>query len=120
MPHRYREDLLEFSEARLDGIAGVARSQMMGHPGWRLEINNKFFLMVGSEGLILKLPPDRYEDAVARDDVEPFNPMNGPKPMATWIEWIKGDAPEYADEWDDFVLASRDYVSREPPNKKRG
>ncbi len=119
MPHRYREDLLELCEDKLKREPSIERAQMMGHPGWRIVANNKFFLMVGSDGLIMKMPPTLYDKAMARDDVEAFNPMNGKKPMATWIEWIKGDAPEYHDDWAWFVNAAMEMVASEPPNKKK-
>jgi hypothetical protein len=119
MPYRYREDLLELCEDKLKSYPDIERGQMMGHPGWRIVTNNKFFMMVGSDGLILKMPPSLYDEAMARDDVEGFNPMNGPKPMATWIEWILGDAPEYHDDWAWFINAAMELVASEPPNKKK-
>ncbi|MCB2212456.1 hypothetical protein KQI52_10130 [bacterium] len=118
MPHRYRDDLLELCEDKLKTYPDIERSQMMGHPGWRLVSNNKFFLMIGEDGLIVKMPPDKYDEALARDDVEAFNPMNA-KPLGTWVEWIKPDAPEYHDDWTWFVHTSLETVAAEPPNKAR-
>ncbi|MBD3167755.1 hypothetical protein GF324_14230 [bacterium] len=100
MTVRFREELLELCEVRFEGDTSIEKSRMMGHPGFKLAHNKKFFLFLNETGLILKLPPDRYEAALQREDMTPFNPTGGPNPMGSWMVWSRDEPNEYESEWE--------------------
>ena len=114
----YRDDLLELCERRFLNEPNVVRAQMMGHPGFKLEHNNKFFLFVYEDGLTLKMPPDHHEEFVNREDTTGFQPGGMSKPMSTWVNWIRAEAGDYEKEWEFVDMALR-YTSSEPPNERK-
>ena len=119
MPAEYREDLLDWFEMRFVRDPDVKRSQMMGHPGWACVVNNKMFLMLSDDGILLKLPPERYDSMLARDNVVPFSPMGMKKGMGTWVVWTLVEAEDYEAEWA-VIREAKAFVNSEPPNPKRG
>ena len=118
MPADYREDLLDWFTNRLMRDPDVQPGRMMGHPGFGCVSNNKLFLMFSGDGILLKVPPSRYEEMLARDDVIPFAPMNAHSPMGTWIVWTMIDAEEYEPEWS-IIIEAINHVAAEPPNPKK-
>ncbi len=114
----YREDILELCEVKFRGDLLIESGKMMGSPGCKTASNNKFFLLLHDDSLVIKLPPEEYKKALLRDDMTPFNPMNGRKPMGTWTVWTKADASDYEEEWR-YVELARDYTASEPPNPKK-
>lgn len=116
--NNYRDDLLEMLEKRFRGDTSLDTGKMMGHPGFKTVHNNKFFVMVWEDGLLLKLPPDVYEKALERDEIIPFQPMAGRKPMGTWVVWTLPEPDEYEGEWS-LIETARTFTASEPPNPKR-
>ncbi len=114
----YRDDLLDYFEEKLGRDPIVERGQMMGHPGFKLTHNNKFFLLLYEDGVTIKLPPDRYADVLKREDVTPFMPMGDSKPMSTWVVWSVPEPSDYESAWEILDWA-KDYTASEPPNKSR-
>ena len=114
----YRDDLKVYFTERLAGDPLIKPGQMLGHPGFATETNNKLFIMFYDDGILLKLPPERYEEMLARDEVVPFQPMGMKKGMGTWVVWTKVEPEEYGEEWP-LILESLHYVAAEPPNPKR-
>lgn len=114
----YRDDLHAWFSERLAGDPLVKPGRMMGHPGFATDTNNKLFMMIYDDGILLKVPPERYEPMLAREDCTPFYPMEGRSAMGTWVVWTRVEPEEYDDEWA-LVLEARDYVAAEPPNKRK-
>ena len=114
----YREDILEFFERKFASDPSIEPGKMMGLPGFKLVHNNKFFLLCYDDGVMLKMPAERYKELLKRDDVVPFQPMGDRKPMSTWIVWTRIEPDEYFEEWEIIELA-RNYTESEPPNPKR-
>ena len=114
----YRDDLLEYLERRFAGDPDVFFGKMMGHPGLKLETNNKFFVFVYEDGFALKLPPGLYEEALARSDFTPFQPGSDEKPMSTWVVWSLPEPEEYEPDWDLFIHGAKHYTASEPANTR--
>ncbi len=114
----WREDLLEMCERRFLADPAAEPGRMMGHPGFKCAINNKFFLFCHGDGIAMKLPPGAYDAALAREDVIPFAPMGERKPMSTWVVWTQPDPAGYEAEWE-LVEAAFGYTASEPPNPKK-
>lgn len=119
MPADYRDDLLEFCERMFAGDITVISGKMMGHPGYKIEMNNKFFVFAFEDGLALKLPPELYEEALASNAFTPFQPGNDGKPMSTWVVWTEPEPDDYRADWNRWLGAAQQYTAAEPPNKKR-
>ncbi len=118
-PHaHHREDLLEYFENRFMRNPDLEPGKMMGHPGFKIAMNGKFFCFLYEDGLTLKLPQKTYEEALQRDDVVPFQPMGDKKPMSTWIVWTLTEPSDYDQDWYliDEAIA---FTSTEPPNSKK-
>ena len=98
MSASYRDDLLEFFEEHYRHDRRVRIGKMMGHPGFRVASNGKFFLLLYDDGIALKLPPERYELELRREEVTPFQPMNDSKPMSTWVVVTRAEAYDYEEE----------------------
>lgn len=118
MPAEYRDDLVDWFGQKLAPDPDLKKGQMMGHPGYACISNNKLFMMFYDDGILLKLPPDRYEEMLARDDTAPFMPMGMKKGMGTWVVWTRIEPEEYEAEWE-IVLAAKNHVFAELPNKKK-
>ncbi len=119
MALNHRDDLLEYCERKLIRDPNIVMGRMMGHPGFKTSNNNKFFLFLVDDGMVLKLPPNMYEGALERDDVEPFQPNKDMKPMSTWIVWTCAEPDEYDDDWEKLAMGARSYTESEEPNKKK-
>lgn len=119
MPAEYRDDLLDWCERRFADDPFLARGQMMGHPGWKLVPNGRFFLLCYEDGLALKMPPERYEGVLRRDDVRPFQPGGMARGMGTWVVWSCPELEQYDAAWELFIVPSRNHVAAEPPNTPR-
>lgn len=80
------------------GERGVREKNVFGGRGFLF--GKTTFLVVWTDGLIVKTAPDEYQAALSFPDVEPFAP-DGERPMSTWVV-VRGDAladdPELA-EW---------------------
>ncbi len=114
----YRDDILEMCARRFARDPNIRNGKMMGHPGFKTDNNGKFFAFIYDDGVALKMPPRKYEEIMAREDVVGFQPGKDSKPMSTWIVWTRAEADEYAEEWEIFEYA-RDYTASEPPNVKK-
>jgi hypothetical protein len=69
------------SLARL-GERGIREKNVFG--GWGFLVGTGAFVIVWTEGLLVKLAPDEYAQARALPGVEPFAP-GGERPMGTWL-----------------------------------
>ncbi len=116
--HNYRDDLLDYFEEKFIRDPVLLRSQMMGHPGFKFSHNNKFLLFCYEDGIVIKLPPEKYELVLERDDVTPFMPGNDKRPMSTWIVWSVPEPADYEKDWQ-IITWAYDYTATEAPNKKR-
>lgn len=57
------------------------------------------FVIVWGDGILVKLPPAEYAEALTRPGVTPFSP-DGARPMTTWVVVaadVVADDPELAD-----------------------
>lgn len=114
----YRDDLLEMCERRFASYGETAGGKMMGHPGFKLIHNNKFFLFLYEDGITLKMPPGEYEKLLERQDMTGFQPMNDKKPMSTWVVWTLAEPDEYENEWE-IIETALNFTANEPPNIKK-
>jgi TfoX/Sxy family transcriptional regulator of competence genes len=64
------------------GERGIRQKNVFG--GWGFLIGKHAFVIVWEEGLIAKLTPSDYKQALGESGVTPFSPM-GDKPMGTWV-----------------------------------
>lgn len=70
------------------GERGAREKNVFGGRGFLF--GKTTFLVVWSDGLIVKTAPDEYQATLALPDVEPFAP-DGERPMSTWVV-ARGDA----------------------------
>ncbi len=63
-------------------VHGVRQRSMFGGRGFML--GKTTFVIVWGEGLIVKVPPPEYGDALAEAGTSPFAPDGG-RPMTTWV-----------------------------------
>jgi len=119
MSATHRADLLELCEKKFMHEPFINPGRMMGHPGFKTSINNKFFLFLYDDGLALKLPPDLYKVVLDREDVIPFQPSRDKKPMSTWVVWILAEPNDYEKDWLMFINSAIDYTASEAPNPKK-
>ena len=79
------------------GERGVRQKNVFS--GWGFLLGKKTFVIVWGEGLLVKTPPDEYQELLAQPGIEPFAP-GGEAPMGTWLI-VPADAvaddPELAD-----------------------
>ena len=74
----YDEGLAERLRDALEGRPGVSERKMFG--GLAFMVRGNMACGVSGEELIVCLPPDQYEAALAEEDVRPFG-MPGKRPM---------------------------------------
>lgn len=80
------------------GERGVRQKNVFGGRGFL--VGKSMFLTVGLERLLVKTPPDEYQDALSQPGIEPFAP-GGERPMGTWVmvpAEVVADDPELT-EW---------------------
>lgn len=118
MPSNFRDDLLAFFEEQFARRLELEPGKMMGHPGFKLAHNGKFVIFLYEDGVTLKLPDSRYHEILQWENVTPFNPMQGKKPMSTWVVWICDDPSEYMEHWDLVEEVVRS-IAAEPPNPRK-
>lgn len=102
------------SLARL-GERGIREKNVFG--GWGFLVGTGAFVIVWTEGLLVKLAPDEYEQARALPGVEPFAP-GGERPMGTWLV---ATSDTTADDLDlaDWVGRGLRGVRAVPPPRRR-
>jgi hypothetical protein len=74
------------------GGAGIREKNVFGGRGFL--VGKSAFLIVWEEGVIVKVPPGEYQQALGMPGVSAFAPM-GERPMSTWVVV---DAAEVADD----------------------
>ncbi len=72
----------------------------------------RMFAFVWQDGLVLKLPEERYREALALPGVQPFT-MRG-VPFGRWAQFPEADASLLP-----WLRAAYDHVLAEPPPKRR-
>lgn len=64
------------------GIRGARQKNVFGGRGFML--GRSAFAIAWEDGLIVKVPPAEYADALREQGVTPFAP-DGMRPMGTWV-----------------------------------
>lgn len=97
------------------GTQGIREKNVFGGRGFML--GKSAFLIVWEQGILVKLAPDMYTNALAMRGVTPFAP-GGEKPMSTWVVV---SADEVADDPELLEWAERGIrgVSAAPPFKAK-
>ena len=96
----YDAGLVARVEDALSGLGerGVRQRNVFGGRGFL--VGKKTFVIVWGDGILVKLPPAEYGEALTRAGVTPFAP-DGARPMTTWVVVaadVVADDPELA-EW---------------------
>ncbi len=97
----------------IDGLTdrpGVEIGKAFGHPCYKAP-NGKLFALVGSNGLILKLPEDRVKELIeANEAIKPFSPSGDG--TIVWKAWLIIDHPdaEAYHQYQDLIDESMEYV----------
>ena len=80
----YDQGLVERVADALAGMGerGVRQKNVFGGRGFL--VGKTTFVIVWGEGLLVKSPPDEYQDLLARPGIEPFAPGDE-RPMGTWL-----------------------------------
>ena len=98
---------MPYDRGMVERVAGVLEGMRTGgvrqrnvFSGRGFLIGKTTFVIVWGDGLIVKMPPAEYADALARPGVTAFAP-GGDRPMTTWVVVpadVVADDPELA-EW---------------------
>ena len=77
-------------------VAPIRDKNVFGTRG--LMLGKRMFAAVGTESILIKMPPDEYEPALERHGVGPFKP--GDTALGSWVEVdasVVADDPELRD-----------------------
>ena len=80
------------------GERGARQKNVFGGRGFL--VGKSTFVIVMREHLLVKTPPDEYQEALTQQGIEPFAP-GGERPMSTWVMVpadVIADDPELT-EW---------------------
>ncbi|MBC8203952.1 MmcQ/YjbR family DNA-binding protein [bacterium] len=111
---RYIPELMDKIEPYLLEIPGVQKGQMMGHPAFY--INRKMFCIFLEQGIAVKLPQDKYDELLERENyTSPFAP--GGTKMGTWLQFNLTKYEDYEDKLNYFDLAVQ-FTANQPETKK--
>lgn len=87
-----------------EGLEGARRSKMFGADCMKAP-NGKAWAMFYQGDMVFKLKDEPYNEAMALDGADLFNPM-GTRPMGGWVQL----PADYADQWPYFAQEALDYV----------
>ena len=98
---------MAYDHGMVERVAGVLQSMRAGavrqrgvFGGRGFLVGKSTFVIVWGDGILVKMPPAEYAEALARPGVRPFAP-DGERPMGTWLlvpADVVADDPELT-EW---------------------
>ncbi|MCA0458626.1 MAG: hypothetical protein LCI00_32010 [Chloroflexi bacterium] len=100
--HRHNPDQKAKLDDMLLGIPGVKASKGFGYPVYT--VNGKIFVLVGSNGVAVKLPAPRVQKLIDHRTKHPFKVAE----QIVWREWLSiqhADAEDYEGELELFQEA---------------
>ncbi len=106
----FDEGLVERVRDRLHGVDGVVELKMFG--GWGVTIHGNMAVGVMDQDLIVRVGPERYDEALARPGIRPFD-FTG-RSMTGWV-FVDGDAVRNGRSLDRWVRGGITYAQSLPP-----
>ena len=98
---------MSYDRGMVERVAGVLQTMRAGavrqrnvFGGRGFLVGKSTFVIVWGDGILVKLPPAEYAEALTRPGVTPFKP-GGDRPMTTWVVVgpdVVADDPELQ-EW---------------------
>lgn len=115
MADRFDPQTLELLDSLVNGIPGVKRGQMFGHPAYY--VGTKVFVSVMEDGIVVKLPAERIQPLLDGSTYRLFEPGGGPA-MKQWLH-IRRAAPRDHQQDEQLVHEALEYVAALPDKKRK-